>query len=293
MKGETTGAAATGGWPRLSPLGALVRRHDPARYQTALFAPADRREALFALYAFNWEIARVRESVSEPMLGQIRLQWWREALAAAYAGELPRRHEVAVPLAAVIADHGLSRVHFDRLIDARERDLAVWQPDDLAALEAFAEDTSATLVYLALQVLGACDAASMAAGREIGIAYALIGLLRMVPSHAAAGRCYIPREIAERSGLDPGDLAARRATPALRAAVDAIAATAASRLDAARRRQADVPRRALPALLPAIVAGRGLARLRAAGCNPFADRLMTPDPLQIWRLLRAILQHKV
>ena len=64
----------------------MVRRHDRDRYQTALFAPADRREALFALYAFNYEIARVRETVTQPMLGQIRLQWWREVVEAAYAG---------------------------------------------------------------------------------------------------------------------------------------------------------------------------------------------------------------
>src|SRR6201984_811294 len=70
---------------RLSPVAALVRRHDHDRYQTVLFAPAARREALFALYAFNYEIARVRESVTQPMLGQIRLQWWRENIGAAVA----------------------------------------------------------------------------------------------------------------------------------------------------------------------------------------------------------------
>src|SRR5580693_257809 len=87
---------------RLSPVAALVRRHDRDRYQTALFAPADRREALFALYAFNYEIARVRESVTQPMLGQIRLQWWREVVDAAYAGLPPRSHVVAEPLATAI-----------------------------------------------------------------------------------------------------------------------------------------------------------------------------------------------
>src|SRR6476661_6084406 len=79
---------------RLSPVAALVRHHDRDRFQTVLFAPAARREALFALYAFNYEIARVRESVTEPMLGQIRLQWWREAVDAGYAGTLPRHHVV-------------------------------------------------------------------------------------------------------------------------------------------------------------------------------------------------------
>src|ERR1700692_3778381 len=90
--------------PGLSPLAALIRRHDRDRYQTALFAPADRCEALFALYAFNYEIARVRAAGPQPMLGQIRLQWWREAVAAAYRGAPPRQHVVAEPLALVIRD---------------------------------------------------------------------------------------------------------------------------------------------------------------------------------------------
>ena len=84
MTAETRKGRSHAGRPAgLSPLGELVRRHDRDRYQTALFAPADRREALFALYAFNYEIARVRESVTQPMLGQIRLQWWREVIDAA------------------------------------------------------------------------------------------------------------------------------------------------------------------------------------------------------------------
>jgi len=112
-----------------------LRRHDRDRYQLALFAPAERRDALFALYAFNYEVARVREAVTQPMLGQIRLQWWREVVDAAYAGTSARRHEVVQPLVAAIAECGLSRTHFDRIIDTRERDLADASPADLAVLE--------------------------------------------------------------------------------------------------------------------------------------------------------------
>src|SRR5712692_5259193 len=179
----------------LSPLAALVRRHDRDRYQTALFAPADRREPLFALYAFNYEIARVRESVTQPMLGQIRLQWWREVVAAAFAGAPARQHVVAEPLAAVVRDFALTRSHFDRMIDARERDLADEPPATLAALEDYAEGTSATLLYLALEVLGITEASAVAAASEVGIGYALAGLLRAMPFHARTGRCYIPAEI--------------------------------------------------------------------------------------------------
>src|SRR6267154_786638 len=141
-----------------SSLAALVRHHDRDRYQTALLAPARRRGALLALYAFNYEIARVRETVTQPMLGQIRLQWWREVLDTAYAGAPARQHPVAVPLSAVIREFGLSREPFDRLIDTRERDLADEPPASLAALEDYAEGSSAALVYLALQALGGREA---------------------------------------------------------------------------------------------------------------------------------------
>src|SRR6516164_4607503 len=142
---------------RLSPVAALVRRHDRDRYQTVLFAPAARREALFALYAFNYEIARVRESVTQPMLGQIRLQWWRENIAAAFEDGPVRHHIVVEPLTAVIRQLALTREHFDRLIDARETDLEDAPPTSLAALEDYAAGTSARLVYLALEVLGMRD----------------------------------------------------------------------------------------------------------------------------------------
>src|ERR1700726_3708861 len=93
----------------LSPCAGLVRRHDRDRFQTALFAPAAAREALFALYAFNYEIARVRESVREAPLGQIRLQWWREAIDAAFSDRAQRRHDIVEAITAAIRERGLSR----------------------------------------------------------------------------------------------------------------------------------------------------------------------------------------
>src|SRR6202043_4114237 len=87
-----------------SSLAALVRHHDRDRYQTALFAPAGRREALLTLYAFNYEIARVRESVTQPMLGQIRLQWWRENIAAAFEGGPVRAYPVVGALSVAIRE---------------------------------------------------------------------------------------------------------------------------------------------------------------------------------------------
>src|SRR5512134_2813208 len=118
----------------LSDCAALVRRVDYDRYLAALFAPAAARERLFALYAFNHEIAKVRETVSEPMLGQIRLQWWREAIASIYDGK-PRPHAVVDALAEAVAERHPPRAGFEALIDAREFDLAGRAPATLPELE--------------------------------------------------------------------------------------------------------------------------------------------------------------
>jgi phytoene synthase len=276
----------------MSPVASLVRRHDRDRFQTALFAADDRREALFALYAFNYEIARVRESVSEPMLGQIRLQWWREVIAAAYAGDSPREHQTAQPLTAAIRELGLDRADFNRLLDARERDLDPEPPATLVALEDYAEGSSAALVRLALEALGVREPAARAVAQSLGIGYALAGLVRALPFHARAGRCYIPAEIAARVGLDPQDYAAGRSSPALRAAAAELAAAAARHLATAGQQKRAVPRSAVAAMLPAVIAERYLKRLRRAGYDPYAPQLALPDPLQAWRLLAATLRRR-
>jgi NADH dehydrogenase [ubiquinone] 1 alpha subcomplex assembly factor 6 len=278
--GVTQGASERSG---LSAVGSLVRRHDRDRFQTALFAPARRREALFALYAFNYEIARVRESVREAMLGQIRLQWWREAIDAAYTGAAPRRHEIAEALTAAIQEHGLSRAHFDRLIDSRERDLDDAPPATLEALEDYAEGSSSRLIQLALEALDEATPQAQAAATEIGIAYALAGLIRAMPVHALTGRRMIPDDIATEAGLEARDYAALRHSPALCRAVTILAESARRHLAAARAIGRDLPRTALPALLPARIVDHVLNRLERAGFDPFS-RAVESDPLQSWRL---------
>jgi NADH dehydrogenase [ubiquinone] 1 alpha subcomplex assembly factor 6 len=277
---------------RLSPVAALVQRHDRDRFQTVLFAPTARREALFALYAFNYEIARVRESVTHPMLGQIRLEWWRENIAAAFKGGPVRRHIVVEPLSAAICELALTRAHFDRLIDARETDFEENPPADLATLEDYAEASSARLVYLALEILGLRDPVAREAGFHVGIAYALAGLLRAMPFQARAGRSLIPVEIAARTGLNEQDYRALRSTPALRAASAELAAAASRHLSSARAQRRRISRSALPALLPAVVAQHSLTRLKRMGYDAFDPTLAVADPLQSWRLAAASLRNR-
>src|SRR6185437_6191833 len=142
-----------------------LSRDDRDRYLTALFAREPERADLMTLYAFNVEVAKIRESVSELMIGSIKLQWWRDATAGMYEGvPFPRGNPLVEALAGVVARRDLSRAHFDALLDARAGDMQDDAPADVASLEAYADGTSARLTMLALEVLGVRDPHSMTAG---------------------------------------------------------------------------------------------------------------------------------
>jgi phytoene synthase len=275
-------------------LAAGLRNHDRDRYQTALFAPAARRDALFALYAFNYEIARARESVGEPMLGLMRLQWWRDALDEIYAGKPPRRHEAAVPLAEAILAHNLSQTHFTALLDARAQDMEEVPPESLAALENYAAATSGSLILLALELLGVREAKAAAAGRAVGIAYALTGLLVAAPFHAQQQRrLFLPAALTAQHDVDlERSLFALKPSPGLAAVTREIADRARRYLDEARQLRGAVPRAAMPALLHGVLAERRLQRLAAVDHNLFDPQLAVEDTLQSLRLAWAALRHR-
>ena len=264
--------------------GEELRRYDHDRYLTCLFAPKAARDHLFALYAFNLEVAKTAEVVSEAMLGQIRLQWWRESIEGIYAGR-PRHHEVVEPLAQAVAARDLTRGHFDRLIDAREADLAQQPPATLAALEAYAEATSSTLVWLALEILGAADETGRRAGRSLGLAWAYIGLLRALPFHAGRRQLFLPLDLMSEAGLEPEEVFAGRSSPALRAVASQIAAAAGRHLDEARALRPRLAKATRPALLPGCLAAGYLRLLAKAGHDPFDPRVQAPRPGRAWRLL--------
>lgn len=279
--------------PQLSYCAEQVRRQDRDRFLTALFASAERREDLFALYAFNLEVARTREMVREPMMGLIRLQWWREAIDGIYGGAV-RRHEVVRPLAAAVARHRLSRSHFDRLLAAREADMEDAPPATMQALLDYAEGSSASLVLLALEVLSqngeGREGPAVAAGRQVGIAWALVGLMRAIPFHAQAKRLYLPEDLMARTGVRRGDIFEFRPSPALAEAVRAVAADADAHLTRARALKRSVPRNLVPALLPAVLAGLYLRQLAKARYDVFDARVQEAPPGRAWRLAFRALQ---
>ncbi|MGB8275375.1 MAG: phytoene/squalene synthase family protein [Alphaproteobacteria bacterium] len=283
----------------------LVRRLDYDRFLCALFAPASRREPLFAVSAFNAELARIREHVTEPMLRQIRLQWWRDRVADIYAGAEPaaRGGEVLAALSDAIRSHALSREPIERLMDAREFDLSDAIPEDLESLVRHAEASAGNLALLALEILVPPELPDRAAtdeggeearqaARHVGVAWGLLGLLRSVPFHARAARVFLPKILLEREGARVTDVIEGRRSPGLAAVAGEVAAAASARLEDARALRGIVPDWARPALLPGILADAYLRRLRRAGYDVFDSGLVPSRPARQLRLLAAALTRR-
>jgi phytoene synthase len=181
----------------MSPIAELVRRSDPDRFFTSLFAPAETRETLLLLYAFNHELARAREVASQPMLAMIRLQWWREVVEGTH-----RRHEVAEPLSVALDAGALHRGDLLAMIDAREM-----EADDRVANRAawltYLEGAAGGLALAAGRVLGA-DAATRWRLRDLGAGYGVAGQLANVEVLAQRERCMLPEDVLAAHGLSAG-----------------------------------------------------------------------------------------
>lgn len=168
----------------------LVRTQDPDRFLISLFYTPDVRVPLWALHAFNYEIARTREIVTDTHIGLIRLQWWRDALAALYERNAVADHPVVQGLAEAVWRYNMPRELFDQLIYAREFDLEDQVPGSLEGLCNYADYTHTPLLRMGATIAG--DDPDHPAVQPVAMAYALAGLLRAVPHHRAQGRQYIP-----------------------------------------------------------------------------------------------------
>ena len=264
----------------------LVRSADRDRYLSSLFAPAGHRAALHALYAFNIEVARVRDVAREPLPGEIRLQWWSEVIGGERAGEASA-NPVAAALLAAIERYGLPTAALQALIEAHRFDLYDAPMANLADLEAYARQTSSALLALAAQVLGAGagqGAAAIADGA--GIAYAIAGLLRAFPLHASRRQLYLPLDLLERHGVEPQQIFAGQSSKGLRPAFAALQDVARRHLRVAHEQITSLPPSALPAFLPVALVRPSLDRL--ARCDPFALAEISPWRRQwlIWRAAR-------
>ena len=263
----------------------LVRTADRDRFLSALFAPAEHRAALHALYAFNVEVARVREVAREPLPGEIRLQWWSEVVNGERAEEAAA-NPVASALLTVIERHRLAMPALTALLDARGFDLYDDPMARLADLEAYARKTSSALLALAAQILGGEGEVTELVANPAGIAYAIAGLIRAFPLHAARRQLYVPLEVLERHGVEPQDIFAGKSSKNLCAALAELQDVARRHLLAAHQQIATLPDAALSAFLPVALVRPSLDRL--ARRDPFAPAELSPWRRQwlIWRAAR-------
>ena len=233
-----------------------VRSADRDRYLASLFTPDDKRPHLQALYAFNCDVVRIRDRVSEPAIGMIRLQWWRDTIESLYDGGSAGGHPVAEALAGAIAAGGLPKQALLDLVTAHEFDLYQDQMPDLTALEAYLGETSSRLIQMAAMILDRAEAhkASEAAGLA-GVAQGLTHILALPRQRGP----FLPE------GMD----------------VEAAIAHASKRLAEAMALIPHLPKPVLPAFLPlSLVAGD----LKAVARAPDNPRLALPlkRQLSLW-----------
>ncbi|MCL2384648.1 MAG: squalene/phytoene synthase family protein, partial [Alphaproteobacteria bacterium] len=209
----------------------LLRRDDRDRWLASFFIPPLQRPHIHALYAFSLEIARVREITSEPLLGEIRLQWWRDAIDGQdHTGA--EANPVYAALLDTINRFSLPKHPLLELIDARLQDLYDEPIEKTAALEKYAEATTASLFLLAMQILDPEAAVTgLGLAKHAGIAYSLTGLLRALPWHCARGQLFIPAEIFRKHGLEGQDILDGRNSPGIHAALADLRGLARAHLE--------------------------------------------------------------
>ena len=271
---------------------ALVRTGDKDRFLATLFAPQKYRRPLYALYAFNHEVARIRDVADEAMAGEVRLQWWRDVLGGAGQGD-GAANPVAAALRDTVVRYRLSPAMLADLIDARDFDLYDEPMPSLAELELYAMRTSSTVIEMAARILAdGRDPGFGDLSGHAGIAYAIAGLLRALPVHAGRGQCYVPADLLTRYGAQAEDLRAGNATTNLRATLAELRLRARQHLSAAMQLASNVPPELVPALLPVTLVGPLLKRMERRRYDPFRTADM-PQWRRQWIFWRAARRRNV
>ncbi len=264
----------------------IARSGDPDRTLAALFAPRGCRADLFALYAFNVELARIAEQVSEAQLGAIRLQWWREAVARSLKGEAVG-HPVADALGATARARALPVETVAALIDARQFDVAVKIMPDWKSLETYLKDTAGPMFALGGACLGARGPELDRAAEPAGLAYGLTGLMRALPAHAAGGRVYLPADMLVSRGTSPEAVLAGSSSQGLRTVLATLREQARDACAEGRQRVAGLERSARAAFLPLRLVDPYLAALEAldrSGADPLREVADINPLYRFWRL---------
>lgn len=257
-----------------------------------LFAAEQDREHLFALYAFNIEMARIPGQVSEPMLGEIRLQWWREGIEAVYEGGIVRGHPVLQPLEQAIRECRLPRRPFDAMIDVYGATLTAAQPASLPELETRLDAISGGVMRLAVAITGGSAMADTGLFHA-AIAWALSGILRNIGFYTSQRHIFLPCDVMKAEGLTAQSILGCQNSPQLQRVVKAIAGQAHRHLAAAGESLPPMSRRNLAALLPATLTKLYLRRMSRPNYDPFVIQPPLPAYLRQTRMAWAMGRRRI
>jgi phytoene synthase len=262
----------------------LVRAHDFERYASTLFVDADSRRALLALYAFNVEISRVREQVSQPLPGEIRLQWWTDMLAGAGHGGV-EGNPVAAELLHAIRKHRLPIKLLSRLIDEHQFDLYNDPMPSMAALEAYVHDTSSALFALGARIMGGQSDGVDHLARHAGFAQGLARVIVSLPIDSARRQLFVPLQLLESHGSGIEEVFAGKETLAMRVALDHLIGEARRHLKTAFELLASAPPQVRPLFLPLALVRRDLKRMSRPDTDLFTPQA-TSRLRTLWTLWR-------
>jgi 15-cis-phytoene synthase len=263
----------------------LVRTHDFARYASTLFLPQAQRRALLSVYAFNVEISRVREQVSQPLPGEMRLQWWTDMLEGAGHGGI-EGNPVAAELLQTIAEYRLPVEPLSRLIEEHQFDLYNDPMPSMAALEGYVTDTSSALFSLSARVVSRPSEAIDHLARHAGLAQGMVQVIARLPWDAARRQLFVPLQLLESHGSGIEEVFSGKQTPKSRAAIDQLIGEARAHLKTAFELLADVPPEVRPIFLPLALVHRDLKRMSRADSDPFVPQVASRFRT-LWTLWRA------
>ena len=265
----------------------IVRQFDKDRYLCALLASEQHRPALMALYAFAAELSRVRELVSEPLPGEVRLQWWRDLLEGTEHGTAAS-NPVANALLQTLNSYSLPKQGLVAMTEARIFDLYNDQMPSLNDLEGYAGETVSGLIQLSALVLnGGADPGTATAAGHAGVAYAITGLMRALPWHASRRQMYLPKDVCNRHNLDPETVFRGDCTPELKAVLDELRGHVRHHLGRVRQAAATVPPACENAFLPLVLVEPFLKKLEAPGFDPLKQVAEISQLRRQWILWRA------
>lgn len=246
----------------------LVRTHDFARYASTLFVPAGQRRVLLALYAFNVEISRVRDQVSQPLPGEMRLQWWTDMLAGTGHGGI-EGNPVAAELQLAIRHWPLPVERLMRLIDEHQFDLYNDPMPTMAALESYLNDTSSALFSLGAGVAGGQSEQIEHLARHAGLAQGMAQVMAALPRDASQRQLFLPLQVLQQHGCGIDEVFAGKQTPNLRATLAQLIDEARGHMKTALALLASVPQEVRPLFLPLALTARDLDAMSRADHDPF------------------------